>query len=222
MECPTIEIDFIYVNFFWSFSIAFVVPLIFIKRWFREKKNKIKACYNLSIDESLFQPGTLLSSSQNGAHLATELMNRGNTSLQIVAEFTEYHYFALLAAIISAALSGAAAFLIAIKGWNSSDVIHKGIFLGSAAALGFWLTIIQVFRYTDTIVKHEAIYISCANLLSELQAILHHPPASTDGGKQFSLEDYLRTVSKKCESIRSIGITFDGSKISRIKIEVPK
>ena len=81
---------------------------------------------------------------------------------------------------------------------------------------------IQVFRYTDTIAKHESIYTSCANLHSDLLAVLRCPPEEGRDGKDFSLESYLRDVAAKCEAIRTIGITFDGSKIARIKIEMAR
>lgn len=212
----------LWVVFFATVGISFLVPYMFAKVWLTSKIDGFSEHYKLPEGPELPEATTTNSFEKNGAVLAHEISKRGNTSLKVVGDFTEYHYFALIGAIISAVLGGASAFLVAADGWNKANEALQGMFLGSASALALWLTMIQVFRYADTIAKHESIYTSCANLLSDLLAVLHCPPKLGRDGKDFSIEAYLSDIASKCEAIRTIGITFDGSKITRFKIDVPK
>lgn len=212
----------LWLVFFATVGVSFLVPYLFTKVWLTSKIDNFSTKYKLPEGKELPDVASTNCNEKNGAVLAHEISQRGNTSLKVVGDFTEYHYFALIGAIISAVLGGASAFLVAADGWTKANEALQGMFLGSASALALWLTMIQVFRYADTIAKHEAIYTSCANLLSDLLAVLRCPPKLGLDGKDFAIEVYLREVASKCEAIRTIGITFDGSKIARFKIEVPK
>ena len=154
--------------------------------------------------------------------LAQELVARGNASLGLVARFTEYHYIAIISALASGTLGGVAAFLISSFGWGKSNEALQGFFVGCAASLSFWLTAIQVFKYPETIAKHESIYSSCANLLSELRLAVYMPPKEDERGKPFQLCDFVQRFAKRVESVRSIGVAFDGSKIGFSRIDAPK
>ncbi len=208
--------------FFATVGLSFLVPYFFAKFWLTPKIDGFSEHYKLPEGDHLPRVEATNCLAKNGAVLAHEISKRGNTSLTVVGDFTVYHYVALVGAITSAVLGGASAFLVAIDGWKGVNEALQGMFLGSASALLLWLTMIQVFRYADTIAKHESIYTSCSNLLSDLVAVLHCPPELGRDGKSFSLEVYLREVASKCEAIRTIGITFDGSKIARFKIDMPK
>lgn len=205
--------------FFATIFASFLVPYLFAKLWFTSKVDDFSKHYKLPEADKLPEIGSGNCVEKNGILLAHEISKRGNTSRTVVSDFTVYHYVALIGAITSAVLGGASAFLVAAVGWNSANEALQGMFLGSASSLALWLTMIQVFRYADTIAKHEAIYTSCSNLLSDLIAVLNCPPKLGRDGKDFSVEAYLREVASKCETIRTIGITFDGSKIARFKID---
>ncbi len=154
--------------------------------------------------------------------LAQELLARGNASLSLVAEFTRYSYIAIIASLASGTLGGVAAFIIALKGWDNSNQIIQGLFLGCAGTLSFWLAASQVFKYQETIVKHEAIYTACANFLAEIKVnvgLVVDIPAPEAGEK---MAEFIREFSKKLEALRAIGISFDGSKIGFAKIELIK
>lgn len=154
--------------------------------------------------------------------LAQELLTRGNASLSLVAEFTRYSYIAIIASLASGTVGGVAAFIIALKGWDNSNAIIQGLFLGCAGTLSFWLAASQVFKYQETIAKHEAIYIACANLLAEVKVtvgLMIDMPAPETGKE---LAEFVRELSKKLEALRAIGISFDGSKIGFAKIEMIK
>lgn len=208
--------------FFATVIASFLVPYLFAKVWFTAKVDHFSKHYKLPEGSELPEVGSQSYFEKNGVVLAHEISKRGNTSLTVVSDFTVYHYVALIGAITSAVLGGASAFLVAADGWNRVNEAQQGMFLGSASSLALWLTMIQVFRYADTIAKHEAIYTSCSNLLSDLVAVLNCPPKLGRDGKDFSMEAYLREVASKCEAIRTIGITFDGSKIARFKIDTPQ
>jgi len=208
--------------FFATVGVSFLVPFLFAKAWGDSKIDRFSEHYKLPGEGDLPTVDATNCFAKNGVVLAHKISKRGNTSLAVVRDFTLYHYIALLGSITSAVLGGTSAFLVATDGWNRVNEAMQGMFLGSASALALWLTIIQVFRYADTIAKHESIYTSCSNLLSDLVSVLNCPPKLGQDGKEFSLEVYIREVASKCAAIRTIGITFDGSKISRFKIDIPK
>jgi hypothetical protein len=126
---------------------------------------------------------------------------------------TEYYYIAIIAALASGALAGIAAFLVSPDGWAMGNA--SKVFVGSAASLPFWLTAMQVLRYTETIAKHEAKYAVCWNLLSDMKR-------ADEKGQPFVLAAYLDALVRKIEIIRGIGISFDGSRIGVAKVELPK
>ena len=154
--------------------------------------------------------------------LLKELCIRGNTSLLVVSEFTQYHYIAILSAVLSGAFGGVATFLVTSFGWDSANQSLKGFFVACAASLPFWLAMIQVFRYSETIAKHESIYAACSNIVADVQRVVLCPPATGSNGQPFDLKDYMNAIAAKCEAVRAIGISFDGSKISLGGIELPK
>jgi len=154
--------------------------------------------------------------------LSSELITRGNASLSLVASFTEYHYIAIISALASGTLGGIAAFSISSLGWGGSNQALRGFFLGCAGSLSFWLTAIQVFKFQETITKHETIYATCANLLSELRFAVLCPPEKDDRGDDFNLCAFIERLAKKIDSLRSIGVSFDGSKIGMAKMESPR
>ena len=180
--------------FFLTIATSFFVPYFFVKYWLADKIKNFSRDYKLPACDDLLKLTGTDGLKNNGAVLASEICKRGNTSLAVVGEFTEYHYFALIGAIVPAVLVGAAAFLVADGGWSNANAALRGMFLGSASALALWLTMIQVFRYSDTIAKHESIYTLCANLLSDLVAVLSCPPKLGRNGKEFYLEAYLQGV----------------------------
>lgn len=184
----------LWAAFFATVGVSFLVPYIFAKVWLTSKIDGLSEHYKLLEAKDLPEFDTKNCFEKNGSVLADEILKRGNTSLTVVGDFTQYHYFALVGAIISAVLGGASTFLVAADGWNKANEALQGMFLGSASALALWLTMIQVFRYADTIAKHESIYTSCANLLSDLLAVLRCPPKVGRDGKEFSIEAYLRDV----------------------------
>ncbi len=151
-----------------------------------------------------------------------ELRSRGNCSLTIVSKFSQYHYIAILSAIFSGALGGIAAFLVSSFGWEHSTSGLRGLFVGCAASLPFWLTVIQVFKYQETIAKHEAIYVGCCNIISEMKRVSLCYSSGDDKDIQLTFCKYVEGLEKKAEGVRAIGISFDGSKIGVAKIELPR
>lgn len=154
--------------------------------------------------------------------LSSELVARGNASLALVARFTEYHYIAIIAALASGTLGGIATFLISSMGWAQANDALRGFFAGCAGSLSLWLTAIQVFKYQESIARHEAVYVACANLLGELRAAMLIPPPVDSRGEPIQFRDFLASLAKRMDAIRSIGISFDGSKIGFIRIDAPK
>jgi hypothetical protein len=154
--------------------------------------------------------------------LSSELVARGNASLTLVARFTEYHYIAIIAALASGTLGGIATFLIGSLGWAQANDALRGFFAGCAGSLSFWLTAIQVFKYQESIAKHEAVYVACANLLSELRFAVLTPPPKDSRGAPMTLPDFLASLARRMDALRNIGISFDGSKIGFIRIDSPR
>ncbi|KNZ34123.1 MAG: hypothetical protein AD742_01500 [Methylibium sp. NZG] len=156
------------------------------------------------------------------SELYEELRLRASASLRMVAVFTQYHYIAIIAAILSGAFGGVATFVIASLGWGGSNQALKGFFVGCAGSLSFWLTAIQVFKYQETIAKHEAIYIGCGNLASELRLAKHGLPLRS--GKQDDVDclKLIQSIALRVEALRSIGVSFDSSRIGIARIEPPK
>jgi hypothetical protein len=151
-----------------------------------------------------------------------ELVQRSNCSLVIVAKFTKYHYIAIISAMTAAALGGISTFLVSSFGWDQCNQALRGFFVGCATSLPFWLTAIQVFKYQETIAKHELIYSCGSNYIFEIKRVVMSPPTMNEKGEQFSLSEYAASLQAKMESVRAIGISFDGSKIGFTKIEMPK
>jgi hypothetical protein len=154
--------------------------------------------------------------------LSDEFVARGNASLYIVAEFTQYHYLAIISTILAGTLGGVGAFLVASISWEYSNQALRGFFIACSALVPFWLTATQVFRYPETIAKHETIYVACTNLLSEATHVILCPPKPDESGKAFDLCAYVAEMEKKANAVRAIGVSFDGSRISFAKIELPK
>lgn len=207
---------------FGTFFAIQVTALYYCKKIVSSRGEQLRREIELKGD-NIHSPKTACEGSKSMlAALSSELVTRGNSSLSLVATFTEYHYIALIAALASGTLGGIATFAISSIGWYKSTPALQGFFLGCAGSLSFWLTAIQVFKFQETIAKHEAIYTTCANLLSELRLTVLCPPEKDSADKEFNPCDFLEKFAKKIESLRSIGISFDGNKIGLAKFESPK
>jgi len=152
----------------------------------------------------------------------SELVTRWKNSLYLVAEYTQYNYVALLSAVLSAALGAVATFLVTSFGWDNSNEALRGFFVGCAVSLPFWLSLTQVFKYQETIAKHETIYSLCCNLVGDVRRVLAAPPVQDEKGQPFTLAGYLAILQSKMEGIRLIGVIFDGSRVAVTKIELTK
>lgn len=156
------------------------------------------------------------------AELYGELKLRAVASLRTVSVFSQYHYIAIIAAILSGSFGGVAAFVIAAYGWEGVNRAMQGFFVGCAGSLSFWLAVIQVFKYPDIIAKHEAIYVACGNLTGELRLARFGVPVRPKDGEAVDCLALVRSIAERLEALRAIGIAFDSSKIGFIKIDGPK
>lgn len=206
---------------FGTFFAIQIAALYYCKKIVSSRGEQLRREIQLAGDNIHFSKTACEGSNSMLATLSSELVTRGNSSLSLVATFTEYHYIALIAALASGTLGGIATFAISSIGWDKSTPALQGFFLGCAGSLSFWLTAIQVFKFQETIAKHEAIYTTCANLLSELRLAVQCPLKKDDTGKEFNMCEFLEKFAKKIESLRSIGISFDGSKIGLAKFDSP-
>jgi hypothetical protein len=154
--------------------------------------------------------------------LYVELRLRALASLRMVAVFTQYHYIAIIAAILSGSFGGVAAFVIAAYGWEGVNRAMQGFFVGCAGSLSFWLAVIQVFKYPEIIAKHEAIYVACSNLISELRLARFGLPVRPTDKECKDCCCLVQSIAERAEAIRAIGVSFDSSKIGFARIDIPK
>lgn len=151
-----------------------------------------------------------------------ELSSRGNCSLEIVAKFTKYHYSAIISTLTSAAFGGIATFMVSSFSWAGANAALQGFFVGSAVSLTFWLAVVQVFKYHEIIAKHELIYSTCCSFSSEIKRVMLWPPKLNEKDKPFCATEYISDLAKKLETVRAIGISFDGTKIGIMKVDLPR
>lgn len=207
---------------FGTFFAIQLASLSYCKRIVSKRGAQLESEIQLVDDHIRFPESATEGSKSVLTTLASELVTRGNSSLSLVATFTEYHYIALIASLASATLGGVSTFAISSIGWNHSTPALQGFFLGCAGSLSFWLTAIQVFKFQDTIAKHEAIYTTCANLLSELRLNVLCLPCVGGGAKKLDECELLGVFGKKIADLRGIGISFDGSPIGMAKFDSPR
>jgi|APMI01.1.fsa_nt_gi hypothetical protein len=183
------------------------------------RKNTLRLVRELKISDDLKFVEVITDERQRifAESVAKELIQRGNTSLVVVGEFTQYYYRSIICAVGSGALGAVGTFLVTSLGWDNSSDALKGYFLACAVSLPLWLSIMQVFKYSETTAKHESIYTSCSNLLCELKRVILAPESERE---QNYLAKKFIEIQNKFESVRAIGVSFDGSRIVPTKVEL--